>query len=392
MFRYPYKKTKQDILNKTCLPYDILQNICDAYNIDVLKNFTPFNTPMNKLNYVSKNDYMFGSLEKTHNTYTLENTIYSSSIIKKQLKHVRELSSIESLPYRSIYCIPILPDMNVLNFVDKNNIICIIPPETLYLHPSDHWYDVEYTNIINTYPIAICMFCNELSLATSPILIEKIEKLECVVNKQNASKSIKIVLNKNIFPTFENDNKTSLSYLKNEESIYTDASIREINNECVASIGIWYGPNNNKNVSQRIISEYDNDINYCELVAIYVALLNANKNMNTKIYTDSFTSLKLLNEGNNHYDFKVKNNKYRDIVHKILTTIHSREYKTELYKVKAHNGNIGNMNADMMARLGIFNDNNDPIHVKDIHKKYNKLINTLNHLRSSFLNNEYCIK
>ena len=388
MNRYPYKKTKQDILNKTCLPYDILENLCNVYNIDVLKNFTPFNTPINKgnlnLDYLSKNDYMFGSLEKTHSTYTLENTIYSASNIKRQLKHIHDLSYIEDIPYRSIYCIPILHDMNLSNYVNSSNVICIIPSKSIYLQTSDHWYDIEYNNIINAYPIAVCVFCNELSLATSPIHIDKIEKLEYIINKQNTSKSNKIIINKNIFPSFENNNKPFFPGSEDSETIYTDASIRERNNESVASVGIWYGPNNKKNVSQRIISEYDNDINYCELVAIYVAILNANENMNTKVYTDSYTSLKLLNEGNNNYDFHVKNIKYRDIVHKILTLIHSRNRTTELYKVKAHNGNIGNMNADMMARLGIFNNDNEHIHVKDIHKKYNKFNITLNNLKSSF--------
>ena len=94
-----------------------------------------------------------------------------------------------------------------------------------------------------------------------------------------------------------------------------------------------------------------------------MAIIKSDTDKEITIYTDSFTSMKLINEGNT--EKYVKNKKYENIVFLILKNIQLRKKHTNIIKVKAHTGDIGNSNADLMARIGVYNMHDEPL---DIHK------------------------
>ena len=94
-----------------------------------------------------------------------------------------------------------------------------------------------------------------------------------------------------------------------------------------------------------------------------MAIIKSDTDKEITIYTDSFTSMKLINEGNT--EKYVKNKKYENIVFLILKNIQLRKKHTNILKVKAHTGDIGNSNADLMARIGVYNMHDEPL---DIHK------------------------
>ena len=364
--RYSYKNKKNDLLKHTSMPHNFVNDTCDILNLRNLEHFTPFNIPMNESrNYISKNDYMFGAIEKTTQQSSFINTIYSSSNIKKKfLMKFNTIANTNTIPVKNVFCVPILPNFNINEFVHDKHILCVIPPNSIQLRPSDHWYDIEYNGLLNTYPIAICVFYNEFAYETSPINMCSFLKLEYVINKNLVNNFI-IKLNKDILPIRKKkeliQNKTNHS---NQEFIYTDASIRMVGNELQSGIGVWFGCHNDKNISQRLLYEYNNDINYCELFAIYMAIIKSDPDKEITIYTDSYTSMKLINEGN--IEKCVRNKKYENIVFLILKNIQLRKNKTNILKVKAHTGDVGNSNADLMARIGVYNIHEAPLDINDI--------------------------
>lgn len=358
--RYSYKNKKNDLLKHTSMPYDLVNDTCDILNLKNLEHFTPFNIPMNNSrNYISKNDCMFGAIEKTNQQSSFINTIYSSANIKK--KFLTKFNLTNTSPVKNVFCVPILPNFNINAFIDNKHILCIIPSKSIQLRPSDHWYDVEYNGILNTYPIAICVFYNEFAYETSPINMCNFLKLEHVINR-NLVNNLHIKLNKDILPIRKR--KEIINHQidpSDQEIIYTDASIRMVGTELQSGIGVWFGCQNDKNISQRLLYEYNNDINYCELFAIYMAIIRSDPNKEIAIYTDSFTSMKLISEGYN--EKKVRNKKYEDIVFLILKNIQLRKTKTNIFKVKAHTGDVGNSNADLMARIGVYNEHDKPLDI-----------------------------
>ena len=364
--RYSYKNRKTDLLKHTSMPHNFVNETCDILNLKNLEHFTPFNFPMNKShNYISKHDYMFGATEKTTQQSSFINTIYSSSNIKKKI--MMKFNTIDAntntFPVKNVFCVPILPNFNINMFINKKQILCIIPSNSIQLRPSDYWYDVEYNGLLNTYPIAICVFYNEFAYETSSINVSKFSNLEYVINK-NLANNITLKLNKDILP-IRKKKKTiyNNTFNSDKEIIYTDASIRMVGNEPQSGIGVWFGCQNDKNISQQLLHEHKNDINYCELIAIYMAIIKSDTDKEITIYTDSFTSMKLINEGNT--EKYVKNKKYENIVFLILKNIQLRKKHTNILKVKAHTGDIGNSNADLMARIGVYNMHDEPL---DIHK------------------------
>jgi len=360
--RYSYKHRKNELLKHTSMPHNLVNETCDILKLRNLEHFTPFNIPMNDhRNYISKHDYMFGAIEKTTQQSSFINTIYSPGNIKKKFLMKFDTANNYSIPVKNVFCVPILPNFNINEFVDKRHILCIIPPNSINLRPSDHWYDVEYKGILNTYPIAVCVFYNEFAYETSPINMCSFLKLEHVINK-NLINNLNIKLNKDILPIRK---KKEIIYNNidhsDHEIVYTDASIRMVGNELQSGIGVWFGCQNDKNISQRLLYEYKNDINYCELVAIYMAIIKSDPDKEITIYTDSFTSMKLISEGYN--EKLVRNKKYEDIVFLILKNIQLRKTRTNILKVKAHTGDIGNSNADLMARIGVYNEYDEPLDI-----------------------------
>lgn len=364
MKRYAYMNKKTDLLKYTSMPYNLINETCDILKLRNLEHFTPFNIPMSKnnLTFLSRNDFVFGSVEKSTQQSSFINTIYSIANIKKKIKNKFYLTD-PARPTKHLFCVPLLPNLNMPELVENKQVLCVIPPNSIRLRSSDHWYDIEYNNIMNKYPIAICVFYNEIAYEVSPINMCEFLQLEHTINKNMIHQHTNLKLNKDILPI----RKTVLKHLSEQttqETIYTDASIRLINEQFVSGIGVWFGCNNDKNISQRIIYDHGNDINYCELVAIYMAIKTSSYDKEVTIYTDSNTSMKLIHEGYTH-GF-VSNKKYKDIVQEILIKINQREQPTYIAKVKAHTGDVGNTNADLMARLAVHCDKESSIHVNEL--------------------------
>lgn len=389
--RNAYKNKKNDLLKHTTMPIDVVDGFCEVLNLHNLENFSAFNIPTHYYkdhdrNFVSKYDYSFGSTEVASLQYSFVNTSYSVSTIKKtvasKLHNNRQTGVVGHLPVRNVCCIPVLPNLRLNELVFNNNILCIIPENSIVLNSSDYWYDIEYDKILNKYPIAICMFHNRVAQDIAPVTKCDFNVLELIVNKQLITNNISLKMNRRVVnPSHSSSNivangkeKTPSTLQQQQlilekpnnriENIYTDGSIRSVNGKATSGIGVWFESQSNKNVSQQIICPYDNDINFCELVAIYVAILNASPKKRVHIYTDSFTAMNLLKEGQ-IYGW-VRNRKYHHIVMEILSITMKRNQMIKILKVKAHIGDVGNTNADLMARLGVYNTYDEPINVRSL--------------------------
>ena len=389
--RNAYNNKKNDLLKHTAIPTDVVDGFCEVLNLHNLENFSAFNVPIDhhdqNRRFVSKYDYCFGSTELTSQQYSFVNTSYSitniKKIVKSKLSYRTTNQQQDNSPYssnhpiRNVCCIPVLPNLRLNELVFNNNIICIIPENSIVLNPSDYWYDIEYDKILNKYPIAICMFHNHVAQDIAPVTKCDFKVLEHIVNKQLITNNISLKMNRRIVnPSYSSSNivangkeKLILEKPNNRiENIYTDGSIRSVNGKATSGIGVWFESQSNKNVSQQIISPHDNDINFCELVAIYVAILHASLKKRVHIYTDSFTAMNLLKEGQ-IYGW-VRNRKYHHIVMVILSITRKRNQMTKILKVKAHIGDVGNTNADLMARLGVYNTCDEPINVRSLSYRY----------------------
>lgn len=372
--RHPIKKPS-DIYHYTYLDMEILKTITSVLNIKTLINFNALNIPLNlsNLDYVSKYDIMYGSVSKVtdmNNTYI--KCSYSSSNIMKYVKRITDSMKDNDKPIRHVMSIPIINEKTLKTLKDNTNfnhmILAVIPNDSIYLNTSDHWFHVQHVKILNKYPIAICMFYNEASLLINPIKKVHFEQIEDSINKNIIPGTCEHISLPDP-PSVQCKESISPQVSHHQDIIFTDASVKRIDDENVSSIGIWYGPNDVRNMSQKIISEYSDDINYCELVAIYIALINSHIWLPVVLYTDSLISLKLINDGLGNLD-DVKNIKYKPIVSKIVNFINSSDNDVHFMKVKAHEGYIGNENADTMARMGLYKE--DKVIANNLNHLYRK--------------------
>ena len=346
--------------------------MCIRDSIKSLVNFNALNVPLNiqSINYVSKNDIMYGSIGKIvdmNNTYT--KCCYSTSNTMKYVKRIGDSIESNDKPVRHLMSIPIMNEKSISSLIKyQHTLLGIIPKSSVYLNTSDHWFDIEQGKIMNKYPIAICLFYNEASLLVNPIEKHHFQQIEDSINKNLIPRTCKPISLPDP-PLIEHKQKILSDIHQDKDIIFTDASIKLIDEEQVSSIGVWYGPDDVRNLSQKIISEYSNDINYCELVAIYIALINSNDKQKVVLYTDSLIALKLINDGLTN-ETSIKNIKYKSIISKIVTFIDSRKENVHLMKVKAHKGYIGNENADTMARMGLYKD--DELSANNLNDLYRK--------------------
>ena len=160
----------------------------------------------------------------------------------------------------------------------------------------------------------------------------------------------------------KNNIKCCIQKLKPE--IYTDASFMHKNK---MAIGIW-SKDYNINSSYKLKGYPDS--NRAELGAIFGGMLyTKNKCEDVNILTDSLTSLRLICG-----DIDCKN-KFKILVDSINYLKYNWKGEIIFTKVKAHSKNIGNNNADQLAKIG----NND-INIKTLilpddiidDNKYNK--------------------
>lgn len=398
MNRYQY--TNKNVYNSMTLDTQLTRTLISAFELKTLFNFTPLNVPLfenQSPQYVSPKDVCFNACdEPSVVTSSFTKCAYSTPNIRKHIKRISDSIS-ETKPSRHVITFPILDGMTLDDYMQHfpcSTLLCVIPKNSMYLQSSDHWFDMEHKNVINKYPIAVCMYYNEMSLLMNPVSSETIERIEhavnkCIIPKQHTTGVIKISQ-----PLWVNGVREASSANRkrrkvcNEQVVYTDASIRCIDNNMVSGIGVWYGPNHCKNIAQGIVCKWSNDVNFCELVAIYVALLNCEENSDVVLYTDSIISLKLIDDANN--GVHIRNEKYERIVKMIIHLIKHRTRDTKLMKVKAHRGHIGNENADILARIGIYNkdaivvENESQLTSKMRINPFTKTVTKIEHILSSW--------
>ena len=134
------------------------------------------------------------------------------------------------------------------------------------------------------------------------------------------------------------------------QEIYTDGSQKNNGKEGNGSIGIFFGDNDKRNLSE-IVKNSTNNI--CELTAIKRALEIYQKNC--IIYTDSKYCIKCLTEWYISWlknPKKMKDKKNIPLIKSIYDLIEKRKKEgisIELRYIKGHKGNYGNEQADKLA-------------------------------------------
>jgi ribonuclease HI len=175
-------------------------------------------------------------------------------------------------------------------------------------------------------------------------------------------KSSKIIKSyKNIFNIRNTKNIKNIKCHVNKPEIYTDGSLMNKNK---MAIGVW---SNYYDIQSSYKLKGLPDTNRVELAAIFCAMLYLrNKKEDAYILTDSQTSLSLINEDKHCKD------KFKILVDTIKYIKNDIKKNIFFYKVKAHSKNIGNDNADRLAKLGNKELNTKYLILPDdiINKKY----------------------
>jgi ribonuclease HI len=143
--------------------------------------------------------------------------------------------------------------------------------------------------------------------------------------------------------------------------IWTDGACRGNGKKgAMAGVGVWFGPNDDRNVSERLIGDRQTN-QRAELVAIKRALDMCPLNRNAHIVSDSNYAIKCVTEwfisweANSWKSSTGKAVENRDIVEEIILRIREREMckaKTKFEWVKGHSDNFGNNAADGLAVKG----------------------------------------
>jgi ribonuclease HI len=130
---------------------------------------------------------------------------------------------------------------------------------------------------------------------------------------------------------------------------FTDASLRRCRGHFYAGLGVWFGPEDGRNVAASVLKPQllTCDINRFELAAIYLAMLRADTASPLVNHTDSMSALHMLAKPHRAKD------KYAAILHAVQHLISLRAARgssTSVCKVKAHSGCHGNDQADRLAK------------------------------------------
>lgn len=146
-----------------------------------------------------------------------------------------------------------------------------------------------------------------------------------------------------------------------EEIVYSDGACKgNGGRNAVAGIGVWWGPNDPRNLSERCPGSQTN--NRAELIAIARVLETVPLSTNTlTIRTDSTYSERALTV----WCFKWRKNDWRgtngkpvlnkELIDYILTLLETRQRSgqpVQLEHVKGHSGDVGNDGADALAVAG----------------------------------------
>lgn len=133
-----------------------------------------------------------------------------------------------------------------------------------------------------------------------------------------------------------------------QQIVYTDGSVRL--RDKYTGIGLWYNHLSTNNTHYRLLGR--DDSNRAELAAIYTALAFSDMRYPLTINTDSLNSIEMIEE---HYYENVIHPSYQQLLLHINQIIQYRDGKTYISKVPAHKNNVGNNNADRLAKTAPLN-------------------------------------
>ncbi|KAF6252680.1 hypothetical protein COO60DRAFT_1643801 [Scenedesmus sp. NREL 46B-D3] len=136
-----------------------------------------------------------------------------------------------------------------------------------------------------------------------------------------------------------------------QQLAFTDASLlyRSRPSSAAAGLGLWFGAKDSRNLAAAIVEPPSmRDINRYELGAMYMAMLHVGATDDLVIATDSMCAIKMVEDPSRAKP------KYRVLLHAIGRLMQHRLERggstTELRKVKAHSGCLGNEQADRLAK------------------------------------------
>lgn len=127
------------------------------------------------------------------------------------------------------------------------------------------------------------------------------------------------------------------------EHIYTDGSVRK--NEGYMGIGVFFGDNDFRNGSYRIMGQMDS--NRAELAAIYMAMTQCDTDRHTLLHTDSQTAMTMINQ---YFYHNASFYRFDGLLDDIAFLIDKRKTKLILHKVKGHARVYGNEKADALSK------------------------------------------
>ncbi|CAI6328627.1 unnamed protein product [Periconia digitata] len=140
--------------------------------------------------------------------------------------------------------------------------------------------------------------------------------------------------------------------------VYTDGAAKGNGQVgAVGGIGIWFGPNDSRNISAPLVGDRQTN-QRAELTAIKRALEIVPIDRYVRVYSDSNYAIRCVTEWykrwvtNNWKSSKGKDVENKDLIKPIRAMMDDRDRcgsKTELIWVKGHDTNVGNIGADKLA-------------------------------------------
>ena len=137
-------------------------------------------------------------------------------------------------------------------------------------------------------------------------------------------------------------------------TIYTNGSCQNNREtDTSAGFGLWYDPNNPKNIGLGVHPDTPQMNNVAEMLAIHHSAMSNLPNHRLHIKTDSNWCINTLCNNLQH----LENTDYvyspvGNIIRSTVSALRSRSHPTTFKWIKGHNSNIGNKGADSLAALG----------------------------------------
>lgn len=373
-----------------CTPHPrLIDRIGNLNGISDVVGYTPLNVPrslIGKYKLVARHpiDGLCGFACGSDEIYKT-NTLLWTDVNNKAFSNSQLNGAYDSIvgtrdPLRHICLVPLQDRHSFKQLVDRyvmNNgghILTVIPKGSMMLRASDHWYRDSRREMNSCFDICVVMFGNEEGIDQWPLTKGYVKDFEDALNSEVVgNRKIRIDVNKlaltkknnmlycrsivklpcviNDYVGLVDSSDPSSSKISNADNggvpkvvVYTDASI--VKNKM--AVGIWCNHGELKlEKSFRLTGLLD--INRGELAAILLGLMMIPNTYDVIVKTDSITSIQLIKK-------KIWCEKYNDLVDAIRILLENWQGSVQIVKVKGHSGDVGNDNADYLARYGVDND------------------------------------